>query len=69
MRPESLFGLVAVTVMMAAVLGELVIRLRVALTALNALNAITDLFICALRSSKRERTSRKLSRGRQIVNA
>jgi hypothetical protein len=69
MKPESRFGLVAATVMMSAVLVELVIRLRAALTALNAINAITDLFICALRSSKRERTSRKLSRGRQIVNA
>jgi hypothetical protein len=66
MKPESLFGLVAATVMMAAVLGELVIRLRVALTALTA---ITNGFICALRSSKRERSSRKLSRAHEIVNA
>jgi len=35
MKPESLFGLVAATVMRAAVLGELVIRLRDALTALT----------------------------------
>jgi hypothetical protein len=35
MKPEPLFGLVAMTVMGAAILGELVIRLRVALTALT----------------------------------
>ena len=32
MNPDTLFGLVAPTVTMAAVLGELVIRLRVAIT-------------------------------------
>ena len=32
MNPDTLFGLVATTVTMAAVLGELVIRLRVTIT-------------------------------------